>query len=69
MNQQDFIDWKRHPVTQEVFSQLAQRVKYIHEILGESAGSDPAQDRVYVGYIKAYNDMLQAEYEQTEETQ
>jgi hypothetical protein len=67
VNRKDFIDWKRHPVTQVVFSQLASRVQELQEILGETAGRNPTQDIEYVGAIKAYKDILQIEYEGKEE--
>ena len=63
MNKQDFIDWKRHPVTLGVFNQLHFRIQELQEMLGESAGRDPGQDREYSGAIKAYKDMINIEYE------
>jgi hypothetical protein len=69
VNKSDFIDWKRHPVTQVVFNQLASRVKELQEILGDSAGRNPIQDVEFVGAIKAYKDILNIEYEGNEETQ
>ncbi len=66
MTKSDLIDWKRHPVTQVVFSQLTQRIADIQEILGEQAGINPAQDREYVGAVKAYKDIINIEYEEGE---
>lgn len=66
MNKSDVTDWKRHPVTQVVFSQLSQRIADIQEILSEQAGLNPAQDREYVGAIKAYRDIINIEYEEGE---
>lgn len=63
MTKQDFADWKRHPVTKEVFSQLRLRIRDIQESLSGSAGIDSLQDRKYVGAIEAYNDLLNIEYE------
>lgn len=63
MNQSDFTDWKRHPVTQIIFSQLNQRIADLQEILGDSAGLNPREDVVLVGAIKAYKDMINIEYE------
>jgi len=68
VNKADFIDWKRHPVTQIVFSQLTQRIQDVQEILSEHAGVNPVQDREYVGAIKAYKDMINIEYEDQEES-
>jgi len=69
VNKADFIDWKRHPVTQVIFGQLSRRVNDLQEMLGESAGADPRQDATFVGAIKAYKDMLTIDYFDEEETQ
>lgn len=69
MNKSDFIDWKRHPVTQVVFSQLNTRIQELQDILGNSAGENPAQDRMYVGAIQAYKDVVFMDFEGDEETQ
>jgi len=66
MNRSDFTDWKRHPVTQVVFSQLNQRIFDLQEILSDQAGANPVQDREYVGAIKAYKDMVNIEYDEQE---
>lgn len=66
MNRSDFTDWKRHPVTQVVFSQLNQRIFDLQEILSDRAGASPIQDREYVGAIKAYKDMVNIEYDEQE---
>jgi hypothetical protein len=63
LNSKDFYDWKRHPVTQIIFSQLDARIKDLQEILGDSAGLNPREDVVLVGAIKAYKDMINIEYE------
>lgn len=63
MNKRDFYDWKRHPVTQVVFSQLANRVRECEERLGSSAGINPISDRELVGAIQAYKDVLLIEFE------
>ena len=69
MNKADFIDWKRHPVTQVVFSQLNQRINDLRAMLGDSAGVNPVQDSQFVGAIQAYKDIVNIEYEGEEETQ
>lgn len=68
MNKADFVDWKRHPVTQVIFSQLNQRINDLQAMLGDSAGVNPVQDSQFVGAIKAYKDMVNIEYEDEEET-
>ena len=69
MNKADFVDWKRHPVTQVVFSQLNQRINDLRAMLGDSAGVNPVQDSNFVGAIQAYKDIVNIEYEGNEETQ
>ena len=69
MNKADFLDWKRHPVTQVVFSQLNQRIEDLRSMLGDSAGVNPVQDSQFVGAIQAYKDIVNIEYEGNEETQ
>ena len=69
MNRADFIDWKRHPVTQVVFSQLQERIQTLQTMLGDSAGVNPIQDSRYSGAIQAYKDLLLMDFEGEEETQ
>jgi hypothetical protein len=69
MNKADFYDWKRHPVTQIVFSQLTERIQTLQDMLGDSAGQNPIQDSRYSGAIQAYKDILLMDYEGEEETQ
>lgn len=59
MTKSEFIDWKRHPVTQQVFSQLEQRVGDLVEALIE----DPRPD--LAAAIKAYRDLLNIDFEET----
>jgi hypothetical protein len=66
VTQNDFIDWKRHPVTQQVFSQLLDRVEYETERLIENAGADPTVDAQRAGGIKAYRDVLSISHEETQ---
>lgn len=68
MNAKDFYDWKRHPVTQVVMSQLAGRVAELKEVLSYNAGNEPRSDREIVGAIKAYTDMLEIQFEGEDES-
>jgi hypothetical protein len=69
MNKADFLDWKRHPVTQVVYSQLQERIQTLQAMLGDSAGVNPVQDSRYSGAIQAYKDLLLMDFEGEEETQ
>jgi hypothetical protein len=66
MKRAEFIDWKRHPVTQVVLGQLESRIQEMQEILGASAGVNPMQDREFVGAIKAYKDMVTIDFDEEE---
>jgi len=55
----DFIDWKTHPVTKEVFASLHERIFQLQEELGGSAGIDTRMDAMKVGAIQACKDLLE----------
>lgn len=67
MNIQDLIDWKKHPVTQVIFSQLSQRTATLKDGLASSAGIDPIQDARTSGAILAYTDVLNIEIEESQD--
>jgi hypothetical protein len=67
MTKSDYLDWKRHPVTADVFYQLEGRVTDLVEALVQNAGIDPIADATNSGAIRAYRDMLSISFE--EETQ
>jgi hypothetical protein len=67
MTNSDYLDWKRHPVTADVFYQLEGRVTDLVEALVQNAGIDPIADATNSGAIRAYRDMLSISFE--EETQ
>jgi len=54
----DFIDWKTHPVTKEVFSSITERIYLLQEELGGSAGQDAYEDAKRVGAIRQCRDIL-----------
>lgn len=65
MNQQDFFDWKRHPVTQAVFSQLQTRIDVLsEEVVEQAAYVTQAELAEKAGAIKAIRDLLRIEYEE-----
>lgn len=59
----DFIDWKSHPVTKQVFQNLQERADAVKEILADSAGLDSGQDRFHSGYIAAVKDILLVQFD------
>jgi hypothetical protein len=67
MTKADFVDWKSHPVTKQVFTSLQGRIYDLQVELGYSAGSDQANDNRRVGAIQALRDVLTMDFD--EETQ
>lgn len=68
MTKNDFIDWKRHPVTQQVFSQLSERIESLSlELVAQVASADPRAMAEKAGAIQAFQHILEIEFE--EETQ
>jgi hypothetical protein len=62
----DFIDWKRHPVTQQVFSQLQDRVNQLKEELMAQAATIPQTELAEkAGAAKAFQHILDIDYEES----
>lgn len=65
MTKSDFIDWKRHPVTQEVFSQLRSRVDDMKDrVLGYAAIGDVPHGAHVAGIVEGFQFLLNIEYEE-----
>lgn len=56
-------DWKNLSITQEILTEIKRRQTWAKEQLAEQAGLDPLADREKVGAIKAYQDILDIELE------
>lgn len=54
----DFVDWKSNPVTKILFETLHLVIYDLQDELGDSAGSNPIQDREKVGRIQALKEIL-----------
>ena len=59
---QTFSDWKRQPVTIEVFNGIVSRIEDLKDELSYTAGADPTQDNLKRGAIQALRDVLNMEY-------
>lgn len=66
MNHQDYLDWKRHPLTMSMFDALHNNISALCTELGSSAGVDPLEDRFKAGYILACRDVLEQQFEEIE---
>lgn len=64
MTSNDFHDWKRHPVTQEVFSQLQARVGELKDrMVGEAVYSDPRTLAHLAGITQGFQFLLNIDFE------
>jgi hypothetical protein len=56
---EDFYDWKKHPITEVVFSTLKARMEYLQEEMVEQASTvSQAELAEKAGAIKAIRDLL-----------
>jgi DNA-directed RNA polymerase len=66
MTKEEFVDWKNHTVTREVFKSLKEKVDELSEDLSQTAGLDSITDRFKTGAIAGYRDLLLIAFEDTE---
>lgn len=67
MTSSDFYDWKRHPVTEAVFSNLKARAEVLmEELVDQTAFMSQSEMAEKAGAIKAIRDLLQISFEDTE---
>lgn len=69
MNVNDLYDWKRHPVTQAIFSTMEERIATMTEYLITNSGDDRDREAQFKGAILAYRDILNTEFADIEEPQ
>jgi hypothetical protein len=69
LTKNDVIDWKTHAVTRLLREVVVERIKEAQEVLGNSAGMEPLADRLIVGMIRAYHELLEwsPEFEEEED--
>lgn len=64
MTKAEFVEWKSHPITKQVFAHIHERVRDIQIELGFNAGTDPVQDARRSGAILALIDVLNADFDE-----
>ena len=62
----DFLDWKKHPVTQALYGGMVNRINEAALELAGSAGIDPLDDRFKCGIVRAYQEVLTLEFDELE---
>ena len=67
MTQQDVVDWKRHPVTQILFSVFEQRIRDLKEEMVWQAKEDQLALAERAGYIKACYDIQDFRIEEAQD--
>ena len=62
----DFLDWKKNPVTQAFFHSLVEKINLGATELSYGAGNDPKEDRFKCGILHAYRAILEIEIDEIE---
>jgi hypothetical protein len=63
LEKSDLGDWKRHPVTQEVFAELRMRIEGLKEEIADGVlDVDPKQLAFKAGAIQAFKDVLETDF-------
>ena len=65
----EWQDWKAHPVTKAFYEASLERIDEAKDALSYSAGVDTLQDRLLVGLIQAYREMIDFRVEDIVETE
>lgn len=63
ISKEDFAAWKQDPVTEAFFEVCEQRIQDMKDILADTAGIDQVNDNHNRGFIKAYQEVLQVDFE------
>ena len=63
MTKSDFLDWKSHPITKEVFAQISSNIYGLQVELGGTAGADVRADGMKVGAIQALQDIQDIDFD------
>jgi len=63
VKKQDFLDWKNHEITVELFKEINTRIEDMKADLSFSAGHVPINDAKTSGMIIAYNHILNLDFE------
>lgn len=63
LTKEEFQDWKQSTATEAVFEIVINRIEDCKDMLAESAGVDPGQDRFFAGMIRAFREVLAVNWE------
>ena len=63
VTREEFLQWKDSPVTKAVMATVEYRIEEAKEILAASAGVEPDADRMCVGMIRAFREVLDISFE------
>ena len=64
LSKEDFLDWKANQITQAYMVSVYRRIEDLKGTLAGSAGLDPNQDRMIVGMIRAFGEVLNVEVDE-----
>lgn len=66
VSKDEFLDWKKNPVTIAVFASIVEKINLGATELSYSAGIDTSEDRYKTGMIAAYRDVLEVQLDDVE---
>ena len=67
MTYEDWLDWKKNPVTVLFFDAAVERRNEVKEEVIQVAGQDSYQDAFKSGYCRAIDDFLNTEFTEVED--
>lgn len=67
ITKEDFIDWKAHPVTKQVFAEIRESIAAGKDEIAASAGINSLLDRERVGKLAGLTALLDIQYDDVED--
>jgi len=67
MTKNEFLEWKSDPRTQEILQGMKSQVGRMEYQIARSVGEDSKMDLIRRGYILAFEDVINIQFEETEE--
>lgn len=66
MTKAEFFDWRKDPITQQVFKQLNDRIAILKDEITSGARDADQRELAYkAGAVYAYSDLVNIEYEES----
>lgn len=63
VTKEEFLEWRSQYVTKQFMEAIKRRIEDAKDILSVNAGVEPVDDRLLVGMIRAFSDVLDVQAE------